>query len=122
MKRINNLSNKLDQLNQLVKKFDYETAHDQFYHKDLVKHENEDVPTIGLENHRKEMEVFLSKIRNNEAVLLNTIVSDDMTITNWHYKFEHEEWGKKDFKEVSIQRWNEGKIIHERHIYKTDNW
>lgn len=117
-----NLSNQVTDLNKLVADFKYEEAHNQYYHKDLIKHENEDAPTIGLDNHRKEMKVFLSKISNNSATLLNTLVSDDMSVTEWHYQFDHSEWGKRDFKEVSIQRWKNGKIIHERHLYKTEKW
>ncbi|MEM9821378.1 MAG: ester cyclase, partial [Bacteroidota bacterium] len=103
--------------NELVASFQYEKAHNKFYHEELVKHENEDAPTIGLEAHRKEMMQFLAKITRPSAKLLSLIVSDDISITEWHYQFDHQEWGKRDFKEVSIQRWKAGKIIHERHLY-----
>ena len=119
---MNDLKNKVAKLNDLLTSFKYKEAHDAFYHQDLVKHENEDAPTIGLDNHKKEMEVFLSKISNQSAVPLNVIVSDDMSITEWHYNFDHQDWGKRNFKEVTIQRWKEGQIIHERHLYKTDKW
>ena len=117
-----NLSNIVSNLNKLVADFKYHEAHDTFYHKELIKHKNEDAPTIGLDNHRKEMKVFLSKISNQSAKILNVIVSDDISVTEWHYKFNHADWGERDFKEVSIQRWKEGKIIHERHLYKTEKW
>lgn len=116
------LKNKVAKLNELVAQFEYKNAHDKFYHKELIKHENEDAPTIGLDKHRNEMKVFLSKISNQSAKVLNVIVSDDISVTEWHYKFDHADWGKRDFKEVSIQRWKEGKIIHERHLYKTEKW
>ena len=117
-----NLKNMVISLNQLVAGFQYEEAHEKFYHQDLVKHENEDAPTVGLENHRKEMKEFLSNISNESAEVLNVVVSHDMSITEWHYQFDHAQWGKRDFKEVSIQRWKDGKIIHERHMYKTEKW
>lgn len=117
-----NLTQAVTSLNQLVADFKYKEAHQKYYHLDLVKHENEDAPTIGLANHKKEMEVFLSKISNHSARLLNLVVSDDTTISEWHYQFDHEDWGKRDFKAVSIQRWKEDKVIHERHLYKTEKW
>ena len=117
-----NLSDTVSEFNKLVANFDYEAAHKQYYHEDLVKHENEDAPTIGLNNHRKEMDVFLQKISNHSATLVQSIVSDDMSVTAWHYQFDHEDWGKRDFMELSVQRWKEGKIIHERHLYKTEKW
>jgi len=118
----NNLTNKVNDLNKLVSNFNYLAAHEKYYHQNLVKHENEDAPTLGLDNHKKEMEVFLSKISNNSAKVLDVIISDNISITEWQYQFDHAEWGKRDFREVSIQRWEEGKIIHERHLYKTKNW
>ncbi|MEL6251645.1 MAG: ester cyclase [Bacteroidota bacterium] len=108
--------------NQLVGEFKYEEAHAKFYHADLVKHENEDAPTIGLENHKTEMQQFLGSISNRFAKLIKSIVSDDMSVSEWHYKFDHKDWGARDFREISIQRWKDGKIIHERHHYKTENW
>lgn len=117
-----NLINMVAEFNKLVAAFKYSEAHEKYYHNELIKHENEDAPTIGLDNHKKEMKVFLSKISNQSAEMLNTIISDDISVTEWHYRFDHSEWGKRDFREVSIQRWREGKIIHERHLYKTEKW
>jgi len=119
---MNDLKNTVTDFNKLVAAFQYEEAHNKFYHPDLVKHENENAPTIGLDNHRKEMKQFLAAISNASAELLYVIVSDDISVAEWHYQFDHKEWGKRDFKEVSIQRWRDGKIIHERHLYKTENW
>ena len=118
----NSLKNLVTEFNELVADFQYEKAHDKYYHPDLVKHENEDAPTIGLENHRKEMRAFLSKISNNTAKIINVLISDGISVTEWHYQFDHADWGKRNFKEVSIQRWKNGKIIHERHLYKTEKW
>jgi len=105
-----------------VESFRYEEAHDKFYHPELVKHENEGAPTLGLEAHREEMKHFLSSLSQPKAVLISKIVSDDMSVIEWNYSFHHKDWGKRDFREVSVQRWKEGKIIHERHHYKAEKW
>jgi hypothetical protein len=102
----------------LVQQFRYEEAHDQFYHEDLVKHENESAPTIGLVAHRAEMRQFLSSIRNANAELRQVIVSDDMSVAEWYYTFEHAQWGARAFAQVSVQRWRDGRIYHERHHYR----
>ena len=117
-----NLAKRVHQLNDLVAAFRYEVAHDTFYAPDLIKHENENAPTVGLPQHRREMKHFLIKISNASAVPLHTIVSDEMSVTEWHYRFDHLDWGPRDFKQLSIQRWKAGKITHERHHYKTDRW
>ncbi len=115
-------SETVSDFNRLVAGFEYHEAHNKYYDEALVKHENEDAPTIGLHQHRREMEVFLSKISNQSAKVLNVTLSDDISVTEWHYQFEHTEWGKRDFRQVSVQRWKAGKIIHERHLYKTQTW
>ena len=111
------LQEQLMELNEMVAQFDYESAHDRFYHPDLVKHENERAPTIGLAAHRAEMQVFLSKIENARAVCLQTTVLDQHTATLWQYTFDHADWGSRSFKQLSVQRWQDGRIIHERHHY-----
>jgi SnoaL-like polyketide cyclase len=110
------------EFNALVQDFKYAEAHEKFYDEQLVKHENEDAPTIGLKQHKEEMLKFLGNISNYSVVHKNTIVSDDISITEWHYVFDHKEWGHREFDEVSVQRWKNGKIVHERHHYKTQNW
>lgn len=110
------------QFNELTAAFRYEDAFEQFYHDDVVKHENENAPTLGLANHRRAMAVFLSKISNAAARPLQTLLSDDISATEWHYRFDHEDWGKRDFRQVSVQRWRDGRIVHERHLYKSENW
>jgi hypothetical protein len=117
-----NLKEKVAAFNQLVQAFNYAEAHEHFYDDNLVKHENEDAPTIGLKQHKEEMLKFLASISNYSAQIKNTIVSDDISVTEWHYIFDHQEWGHREFDEVSVQRWKNGKIIHERHHYKTPSW
>jgi hypothetical protein len=117
-----NLQSIVKEFNKLVEEFKYAEAHDKFYDENLVKHENEDAPSIGLKQHKEEMVKFLSDISNYSVVRKNTIVSDDISVTEWHYIFDHKEWGHKEFDEVSVQRWKNGKIIHERHHYKTPSW
>ncbi|MCI4667066.1 MAG: ester cyclase [Bacteroidia bacterium] len=107
---------------ELVKGFKYQEAHDKFYSDALVKHENENAPTISLEAHRTEMENFLASITDYSAELCSLIISDNMSVVEWNYKFKHKEWGDRDFMEISTQRWKDGKIIHERHHYKTESW
>ena len=119
---MNDLATIVAEFTKLVADFRYEEAHDRFYDEKLVKHENEDAPTIGLEQHRQEMQQFLTAISNASAQLIQVVVSDDMSVCEWHYQFDHASWGHRDFREISVQRWRNGKIIHERHHYKTATW
>ena len=114
---VNPLEERVAALNALVATYHYREAHAEFYAEHFVKHENEDAPTIGLEAHRAATETFLNSISNATCTLLNTIVSDNMSVSEWHYRFDHAEWGHSDFKALSLQRWEDGKVGHERHCY-----
>jgi folate-binding Fe-S cluster repair protein YgfZ len=117
-----NLKTLVTEFTALVQGFKYAEAHEKFYDENLVKHENEDAPSIGLKQHKEEMVKFLADISNYAVTHKNTIISDDISVIEWHYIFDHKEWGHKEFDEVSVQRWKNGKIIHERHHYKTPSW
>jgi hypothetical protein len=111
------LSLLVDELNAMVSRFRFEEALERFYDENVVSVENENPPTIGLPAYRAAAKKYLSSISNQSAKLLNVIVSDDMSVTEWHYKFDHKEWGKWDAVQISLQRWKNGKIVHERHHY-----
>jgi hypothetical protein len=113
----NELTSLVNELNALVSQFRFEEALDKFYDDNIVSAENENPPTVGLPAYRISAKKYLSSISNPSAKLLNVIVSDDMSVTEWHYTFEHREWGKWDSVQLSVQRWKNGRIVHERHHY-----
>ncbi len=117
-----NLNEKVAELNELIKELRYEEAHDKFYAENLIKHENEDSPTIGLKKHREEMTVFMVNVSNYSATVKQIFISDTISVVEWKYQFDHVQWGYRVFNQVSIQRWKDGKIIHERHHYQTPSW
>ena len=112
---------KLDQLNQLIRELKYQEALDRFYSDELITVENENPPTIGLAAYREAGKKYLGDITGYNAELKDSIITDeDISVTMWHYQFQHREWGSWNRVQVSVQRWKDGKIIHERHHYKTD--
>lgn len=116
------LAPKLEQLNQLVANYEYSKAFDLFYDESLCDYENENQSADSLAKHKADMQQFLASISNKSATPVSTLISDGTTVTDWHYVFDHAQWGHRDFHEVTVQRWNDGKIIHERHLYKTDKF
>ncbi len=113
------LKETVNELSALIPQLRFEEALDKFYDVNIISHENEAPPTIGLEDYRKAAKIYLENISNYSAELMNVIVSDDMSVSEWHYKFDHKTWGKWDCRQLSLQKWKNGKIIHERHHYKT---
>jgi hypothetical protein len=115
----NDLSKAVAELNALVSEFRFEEALDKFYDDEIISVENENSPTVGLPAYKVSAKRYLSSISNPSAKLLNVLISDDMSVTEWRYTFEHKEWGKWDAVQLSVQRWKNGKIVHERHHYNS---
>lgn len=116
---MNTLRQNVEELNKLIEQFKFEEALDRFYHPDVVSVENESPPTVGLPAYRVAARKYIDSVTNYSAQLKNMIVSDDLSACEWRYKFDHTQWGKWDTVQLSVQRWKDGKIIHERHHYKT---
>jgi hypothetical protein len=107
---------------KLVHELKFQEAH-QYYSEDIINIENEGEPVIGLAAKTEKEEELLEYFTNISADPLHSIVSNDMSVTEWHYKFTNKQTGEKiDYIQLSLQRWKNGKIIHERHHYKTSQW
>lgn len=116
---VKTLRENIAELNSLIIQYRYEEALDKFYDEAIVTHENERQPIVGLIAY-KEMarKVFLDNVSNYSAAMTNQIISGDIVVSEWHYKFDHKLWGKWDKIQVSVQRWKKGRIVHERHHYE----
>jgi hypothetical protein len=117
-----NLKKCVEELNALIRQCRFEEALEKFYDDGVVTQENEEFMTNGLLILKAADKKFLNNVSNFSAEELNTIVSDDMSVTEWQYKFDHKVMGSWCYKQLSLQRWKDGKIIHERHHYKTGKW
>jgi hypothetical protein len=117
-----NLKEIVNEFNNLVQEQKWEEALNRFYNEDLTSADNEGEPTKGLPAMKKGLEDFLANTSDVKLALKNVVVSDDMSVTEWHYIFTHKQWGNFDYDQLSLQRWKDGKIIHERHHYKTDKF
>ena len=114
-----NLLQLVNELNSLIKEFKYEEALDKFYDENVLTCENENPPIVGLDAYKQRAKVFLPAISNYSAELKNVIVSDDISVTEWNYKFDSTLAGHWNATQISVQRWKNRKIVHERHHYKT---
>jgi hypothetical protein len=117
-----NLKQKVDAFNALVQDFKLVEAVDRFYDENIVSHENEDEPVKGLKDYREAVVKFQEAVGKGAGQLKNVLVSHDVSVAEWHYVFDHPEYGHMDYLQVSVQRWKNGKIVHERHHYKTEKW
>ena len=112
------LREKIEQLNQLVLEGKPLDAFERYYDDDVIMQENETVPTVGkTANRQREQKFFNSIVDFRAAEVLHVAVGDNITMVLWHYDYTHQEWGVRNYTQVSVQQWKNGRIIREQFFY-----
>lgn len=89
-----------------------------YYADDVVMQENDAEPTIGKDANREREEAFFAAITDfRGSKVLATGVGGDTSFSHWHFDFTHREWGNRDYHQVAVRTWRDGKIIREVFYY-----
>lgn len=112
------LKDLVEDLNSMILKGQIMEAFEKYYHNDVVMQENEQTPTIGkAANREKEKQFLANLVEFRKAEAKAVAVGDNVTMEEWFFDYTHNEWGKKTYHQVAVQRWKDSKIIHERFYY-----
>ena len=112
------IENALQDLNALVMNGKLLEAFEKYYSENVSMQENSNPPFIGKDVNRKREEEFLKNILEfRGASVEGTAVSDDLSFVIWKYDYTHKEWGVRNYTQVSVQHWADGKIYHEQFFY-----
>ena len=115
---MNNLTEKLKDLNQLVLEGKMLEAFDKYYHDDVYMQDNTLPPTIGKAANRQREEEFLGNITEfRGAEVLSMGEGNDVSYVEWKYDYTHKDWGVRNYTQISKQHWKDGKIIKEQFFY-----
>lgn len=115
---MNAISEKIHELKEMFVEGKGLEAFDKFYADDVVMQENEQEPTVGKEANRNREEEFFQKVTEvRKAVPLNVAVGENCTMVEWDFDYTHEDWGIRNYRQVSVQEWKDGKIIKETFYY-----
>jgi hypothetical protein len=105
-------------LNDLVLQGKALEAFDMYYDDKVIMQENGNPPTVGKKANRiREEEFFSSIIEFRGAKPLKVTVGEDTTMVQWHYDYTHKDWGPRNYTQVSVQEWKDGKIVREQFFY-----
>ncbi len=114
------LLEKITDLNDLVLQGKALEAFDKYYDENIIMQENENEPTIGKRNNRKREEDFFNNIIDFKAANPRKVtIGENVTMVEWHYHYEHKEWGTRNYSQISVQEWVNGKIIKEKFYYNS---
>lgn len=93
-------------------------AFEKYYGPDVVMQENEQEPTIGKDaNRQRELDFFSKVVEFRGAEVKTVAFGDNVIISEWFLDYTHADWGKVTHDQVSVQRWEDGKVVHERFYY-----
>jgi len=102
---------KLTDLNSLILSGKAIEAFEKYYHDEVVMQENNQSPTVGKKaNHQRELE-FFAALPNSGCSGSTSCYRRKYILRNWHYDYTHKDWGERNYTQVSVQHWKDGKIV-----------
>ena len=105
-------------LNSMIIRGNALEAFEKYYSDDVVMQENELPPTIGKDANREREKEFFSKVVEFRGADVKAVaVGDGVSMVEWFFDYTHQDWGSRAYHQVSVQRWKDGKIVHERFYY-----
>jgi hypothetical protein len=112
------IKEKVNQLNQLILEGKAMDAFEMFYDDDVVMQENQQSPTIGkAANRQRELDFFANITEFRGAEVLDIAVGDNVSFVKWNLDYTHKDWGVRNYTQVSVQYWKNGKIVKEQFFY-----
>ena len=108
----------LNELNNFILNGRMMDAFEKYYHDDVIMQENHLPPTISkVANRQRELEFLENVTEFRGAEVKGMGVGDNISFVVWKYDYTHKQWGVRDYTQVSIQEWKDGKIIKETFVY-----
>ena len=102
-------------LNDMVLQGQALEAFEHFYAEEVVMQENEMEPTVGKTANRLREQEFLDNITEfRSARPLKVTIGQDITMVEWQYDYTHQEWGIRNYTQISVQEWENGQIVREK--------
>ena len=117
---MNNIKEKVEKLNSMILEGQILEAFDQYYADEVVMQDNDTDPRIGKETCRKFEEDFVNNLTAfRGAEVKNVMISEDagVSVVEWDFDYSHKEWGDRNYTQMAVQRWKDGKIVSEKFIY-----
>lgn len=109
---------KINHLNQLILEGKAMEGFELYYDDEVVMQENEFSPTVGKDaNRERELDFFESITEFRGAKALDVAVGENVSYVKWHFDYTHQDWGVRNYTQVAVQHWKDGKIIKEQFFY-----
>ena len=118
---MSSIKDNVNELNNMILKGEILDAFDKFYAEDVVMQDNDTPQREGKPACRAFEEAFVNNLTAfRGAEVKNVMVSEEAGVATveWGFDYTHKEWGDKNYTQVAVQRWRDGKIISEQFLYE----
>lgn len=115
---MSDLKQNVEHLNQMILEGKILDAFEKFYAEEVVMQDNDYPARVGKEINRSYEEAFVNGLTEfRGAKVLNTLLSDDLAVTEWFFDYTHKDYGTRTYRQLAVQRWKDGKIVEEKFYY-----
>jgi hypothetical protein len=105
-------------LNELILSGKILEAFEEFYAEDVQMRENNEPPRVGKATNREYEQKFVAAIEAFHGVkLVAHAVEGDVSFSEWDYDFTLKGLPRLTYSQVTVRRWQHGKIVDERFYY-----
>lgn len=113
-----NLQANFEEIKALVLQGNAMEVFEKYYGDEVAMQENDAPPTVGKDaNRQRELDFFSKIVEFRGASVKNVAFGEDVIISEWSLDYTHADWGDRTYDQVSVQKWKDGKVVHERFYY-----
>jgi ketosteroid isomerase-like protein len=93
-------------------------AMEEFYDEDVAMQENRKEPCVGLAKNIEREKEFLAQVKDFKSFEAKAVgVDGDTALVESFMEFVNQQDQPVRLEQVSVTRWKDGKIVHERFYY-----
>lgn len=112
------LKTQVDELNQMILEGKILDAFEKFYAEDVVMQDNNYPARVGKDVNREYEKAFVGGLEEfRGAKIVSSMISDGLAVTEWWMDYTHKDYGVRNYNQLAVQRWKDGKIVEEKFYY-----
>ncbi len=114
------IAQSVEDLNSMILQGQILDGFDKYYAENVVMADNFNDDRKGFDACRVFEVDFVNNLTAFRGAEVQEVRIDEnagLAFVKWHFDYSHKEWGDMDYVQVAVQRWENGKIVHERFLY-----
>ncbi len=112
------IKNWVDDLNNMILQGKAMEAFEKYYAEDVVMQENNYPATVVKDaNRQRELDFFAGITAFRGAKVHDVAIGENVSMVVSSLDYSHKDYGDRNYTQVAVQHWKDGKIVNERFFY-----